>query len=191
MGTRRDFRGHGVAAAGAVVLGISPWLPWYGFRIPAFAIDAAAQMAQRLGLSAAQAAAGADLVRHLGTLHANAWQAHNTLPAVLLVCAVIGGGLALLSLTDRAEGVARVVGLAGIVAAGLVVYHLFSPPGPSQLIHPIWGLYVALGGSLAMVAGGAIAAGADERPAQLTDLAPTPPGGGWSTSHSVPPPSSG
>ena len=180
-----------MAATGAVVLGISPWLPWYGFRIPSFAIDAAAQMAQRLGLSAAQAAAGADLVRHLGTLHANAWQAHNTLPAVLLVCAVIGGGLALLSLTDRAEGVARVVGLAGIVAAGLVVYHLFSPPGPSQLIHPIWGLYVALGGSLAMVAGGAIAGGADERPGQLPDLAPIPPGGGWPTSHSVPPPSSG
>jgi hypothetical protein len=197
MAVRQNLRGHAVAAAGAALLAVSPWLPWYSFRIPTAAIDSATQLAHEVGILGPLVAQGAQIASHLGTLHVTAWQLYTTLPAVVLVCAAIGGGLALLSLTDRAEGVHQLIMLAGVVAALLVVSRLLAPPLNGQLLHPTWGLFAAVAGALGMLAGGAAAAREDHYPFPLSDLraatpaTPATTATGWSTTRSVPPPRSG
>jgi hypothetical protein len=194
MGARQDLRGHAVAAAGAALLAVSPWLPWYSFRIPPAAIDSARLLAHQVGILGPLVAQGAQIASHLGTLHVTAWQVYTSLPAVVLVCAAIGGGLALLSLTDRAQGVHQLIMLAGAVAALLVLSRLLAPPLNGQLLHPTWGLFAAVAGAVGMLAGGAAE---DRYQFPLRDLGPATPaapattGAGWSTTQSVPPPRSG
>jgi peptidoglycan/LPS O-acetylase OafA/YrhL len=154
--TRRDLRGHAVAALGGLALAASLWLPWYSFH-----------SAPRV----------------------TAWQAATTLPIVLLVCAVIGGGLAALAATGRAEGVSQLVALAGGVGVLLVLFRLAAPPLDGQLLHPAWGLFLSLGGALAMVAGGTAANRSDARAVTGPRLPSVPGRPRWSTRHSVPPPS--
>src|SRR4029077_13419265 len=102
MGSREDVRAHTVAAVGAGALALSLWMPWYGFHIPGAAISSAEQFARQLGAVGPFVTQGAEIARHLGPLHVTAWQVYTALPAVLLVCAAVGGGLALLALADRA-----------------------------------------------------------------------------------------
>ena len=78
-----------MAAAGAGALAISLWLPWYSFHLPAAALDSAAQLAHQMGISDQLISRGTQLISQLGGLHVTAWQALTTLPAVLLVCAVV------------------------------------------------------------------------------------------------------
>jgi hypothetical protein len=190
MGARASVRGHALASIGGAALAASLWLPWYTFRLPSFAVDSAVQSARQLGALGPLVAAGAQYLRQLGPLHVTAWQIFGSLPAVLLVCAAIGGGLALLSLTERASGVAPVTAVAGVVALVLIVIKLVSPPFLAGLLHPAWGLFVALGGALAMTVGGALAhTDAQRLVAEPVPLGPSP-AAPW-TAGSVPPPGHG
>lgn len=179
--TRWESRGHALAALGGLALALSLWLPWYSFRIPSAAIGSALALAHSAGSLAPLITAGAQLAGHLGGLHATAWQAYTTLPVVLVVCAVIGGGLAALTAAGRAEGVWQLVALAGVVGGLLVLSRLVAPPLDGQLLHPAWGLFLALGGALAMAAGGAAANRADNRALLDPQLPLLPSTPSWST----------
>lgn len=186
--TRWESRGHVTGALGGLALVASLWLPWYSFHIPSAAIDSALALARSAGSLAPLINAGAQLASHLGTLHASAWQVYTALPAVLVVCAVIGGGLAGLAATSRAQGVSQLIELAGGVAVLLILFKLATPPLDGQLLQPTWGLFLGLGGALAMLIGGALANRADGLAAIQPQLANLPSGPSWSTGHSVPPP---
>jgi hypothetical protein len=143
-------RGQTVAAAGAAGLAASLWLPWY--------IVSPGASARQLGALGLRLSAAAPV----GAAHLTAWQVFDTTPLVLLVAAIIGGGPAVLALTNRTGSGAQLTLLAGAVAAPLVGYRIAFPPGPGGFVHPGWGIYLALVSALAMVAGGALAQAEDE-----------------------------
>jgi len=193
---QRESRGYTVAVLGAAALSASLWLPWYSLRIPASAVDSAEQAAHQLGALGPLVTATAQLVRALGPVHATAWQAMSTTPGVLLALAAMGGGLSVLALTGRASSVERMVAGVGIVALLLVGYRLVILPGPGPFVHLAWGIFLALGGAVAILAGAVLAGDKRaERMADVTlpgvplDIAPSAESAGWSTSRSVPPPS--
>jgi hypothetical protein len=123
-------------------------------------------MSQRFGAFGGLIRSGTALLSQLGPFHVTSWQAFKTVPAVLLVIAIIGGGLALLALTNRAGETSQLTMLASVVGAVLVVYRIAVPPGQGNFVHPAWGLYLALVSCLAMLAGGVLASQArgDEGP---------------------------
>ncbi len=192
--------GHALAAAGGAGLAASLWLPWYTLHIPQAALNSLTQMSQQFGALGGLIRSGARLISQLGPLHITAWQAFRTVPAVLLVLAIIGGGLALLALSERAGNTSQLTMLASGVAVVLVGYRIAVPPGQGGFVHPAWGAYLAMISSLAMLAGGFLANQAHASEPDLLTLLPTPypavsasavqvlPVDGWSSPSSVPPP---
>lgn len=159
MRTGTAKRGQALASVGGLGLALSLWLPWYTINIPQSALNSVAQMSQQFGALGPLVRSGAQLISQLGPFHITAWQAfHGATPAVVLGAAIVGGGLALLALTDRAGNVSQATMLAGGLAVLLVGYKIAVPPGQSGFVHPAWGLYLALLSAVAMVGGGALSA---------------------------------
>jgi hypothetical protein len=155
MNSGTGKHGQLLAALGGVGLAISLWLPWYTIHIPQAALDSVNQLSQQLGALGPLMRTGAQLISQLGPFHVTAWQAFKTTPDVLLVAAIIGGGLALLALSERAGNTSQLTMLAGAVGTILVGYRIAVPPGQnSSLVSPDWGVYVGLLSSLALLAGG-------------------------------------
>jgi hypothetical protein len=183
-----------VAAGGSASLIFSLWQPWFGFRIPGLIIQQAEQTAHSFGVLAPAVSRAAQVAQRLGTVHVNSWQLLTTTPAVLLVIGVVAGGLSALALFGHAAGVARVVAGAAAIAVAVAVYRIAKPPGASGLLAPAWGLELALGSAVAVLAGGLLAVGADNQvpdtfvPATIT-LSGDPDPGAWPTPPSVAPPS--
>jgi len=208
MQNRSATQGHALAAAGGAGLAISLWLPWYTVHIPQAALNSVAEMSQQFGALGGLIRSGARLISQLGPFHLTSWQVFKTTPAVLLAVAIIGGGLALLALTDRAGNTSQLTMLAGGVGGLLVGYRIVVPPGQGGFVHPAWAVYLALLSALAMLAGGFMAnrsPGAEAliAPHPYADLpaapvvpfaapgatAPVPPAGdGWPVASSLPPP---
>jgi hypothetical protein len=168
--------GQGLASIGGLGLALSLWLPWYTIHISQSALNSVAQMSQQLGALGPLVRTGAQLISQLGPFHVNAWQAfHSATPAVVLAVAVIGGGLGLLALSDRAGAASQPTMLAGGVAVLLVGYKIAVPPTQSGFVHPAWGIYLALLSAVAMVVGGALSTrdGDTYEPERVTSR-PTP-----------------
>jgi hypothetical protein len=187
---RKSTPGLTLAALGSTGLIISLWEPWYSFSFPAAALDQVEQSSSQYGVLGPLINQGAELIRRLGTLHVTAWQAYTFVPAVLLVAGVIAGGLSLLTLSGRATSVPGVVTKVGAAALGAVVYRMIDRPGNSDYFHIAWGMYLAVGCALAVVAGGAMAASSENvARAPVVPTAPEPPPATWSTADSTAPPS--
>jgi hypothetical protein len=139
----------------------SLWAPWYHFQVPEAALNSAVQSAQQFGILGSIVSQGASLLRELGPLPVTAWQAFTFTPAVLLVVGVVAGGLALLALTERAVGVGRMIAVAGVCGVAIAGYRVVDRPGPSEFVHPAWGLYLALACAGAVLVGGLIAQAAE------------------------------
>lgn len=190
MGDARSGRGQALAVLGAAGLVASLWLPWYTIQIPQAALNSATQMAKQLGALGPLITSGARLISQLGPFHLTAWQAFNTTPAVLLVVAIVGGGLAGLALTDRAGNTSQLTMLGGIVGALLVGYRIAVPPGQGDFVHPAWGSYMALVSALMMVVGGSLTRGDSgfAVPTSTGDWSPAAAPASWSTAQTLPPP---
>lgn len=177
--------GQALAAAGGLGLGVSLWLPWYSIHFPPAAVNSVVQMSQQFGALGPLMRAGAQLINQLGPFHVTAWQAFSTTPAVILGAAIIGGGLALLALAERAGSTSQVTMLAGVVGAVLVGYRIAVPPSQSSFVHPAWAIYLALLSALAMLAGGALSASSNGEPEPMLNIArpapypPAPSAVGW------------
>jgi hypothetical protein len=175
MQNRSATPGHVLAAAGGAGLAASLWLPWYTIDIPQAALNSVTQLSQQFGALGNLIRSGAALISQLGPFHLTAWDSYKTVPAVLLVVAIIGGGLAVLALSDRAGNTAQLTALAGSVATALVGYRIAVPPGQGGFVHPAWGIYLALVSAGAMLAGGFVAKNARPTEPQVMTLLPTPP----------------
>jgi hypothetical protein len=158
-----------VAAVGAAVLAISVYLPWYGVSVTAAGAASAQQelatVAQQYGNASLQAGAsqlGAEFSSLAGRQLA-AVSAHDVLKDIsplLLVLAAISLGASLVRLA-RIDGLPEAGGgqiaLAGGIAAFFVLYRMLVHPGAQTDLVSLslgWGIWLALLGAAAIVAGG-------------------------------------
>jgi hypothetical protein len=159
-----------VAALGAVLLGLSVFLPWYGAKITPAGVADVQQMTDslvaRFGNGSLQALApsmragvGALAGHEVGSFTAR--QAISGMSTVLLVLAGLALLDALLPLARPGAvpaGGGRALLLLGLVACGCVIFRLLAPPTPAGEVlslAPREGVWLALLGALMMVAGGA------------------------------------
>jgi hypothetical protein len=192
--TGRRQLGFAVAAVGSASLIASLWEPWYGFRIPGLIIHNAEQVARRFGMLEPVVRRAAEVARQAGGLHVNSWQLLTTSPAVLLVIGVVAGGLAVLAFAGRTTGVAGFVVGAAAIGVAVALYRFLKPPGPHGLLAPAWGIELALGSAVAVLAGGLLASTAERaKPdafvARTIALSETQEPAGWPSPGSVAPPS--
>ena len=172
---RRTF-GYWLAVLGAAGLVFSLWQSWYSFRIPGSLVHQARQLAPQFGAVGSLIAQGAQIVQQLGTLHATAWEVYHVTPAILLLLGAVAGGLALLAITERADAVGQLIAGAAMIAAAIVLYRLVSPVGPDGLLHPAWGIDLALGSAALALAGGLLAANGEQaRASTVSTWTPPPP----------------
>ena len=167
-----------LAALGAAVLAVAVFLPWYGVSITASGAASAQQelstVAQQYGNTAFQTGAtqvGAEFSALAGRQLATV-SAHDVLkdigPILLILAAV-----SLLASLLRLAGVNGLfdvgggqIALAGGTAALFVLYRMLVPPaGQTDLVSLAlsWGVWLALLGAAAIVAGGLLSGSAQGR----------------------------
>jgi hypothetical protein len=174
MKTRSGPPGQALAVAGGAGLALSLWMPWYTVDVPQSALNAVARMSHSFGALGGLIRSGTALLSQLGPFHITSWEAFKTVPAVLLVVAIIGGGLALMALTERIGDSSQLTMLAGVVGAVLVLYRIVVPPGQGSFVHPDWGIYLALISAVDMLAGGVLASQARGEEASAPLPVPNP-----------------
>jgi hypothetical protein len=156
-----------LAAAGAAMLAVSVFLPWYAFRLTANGVAQAQQslnsVAQQFGNSTFKGLAGTlgnsfgDLTgRQVGTLSAH--QALKVINVLLLVLAAIAFVVALMRLANHSQsGEGRgLLAAVGLVAALLIVFRMVdrpTAPGDFFAVSLSWGSWLALLSAVAIVAG--------------------------------------
>lgn len=156
--------GHFLALAGALAAFASLWRPWYEITIPQQWRDAiTGQAGQDPGIFG-------ELVRDIATrlpssVSASGWQELEgadvavVVGALAVVALVLGAGGALGSAVriDPAAG-ARGIAVAGAAGVVLALVHVVHRPMSGEYVHVAQGLWIALGGCVAVVAGGLWAA---------------------------------
>jgi len=170
MAGERSRYGLLVSALGAMVLAVSVFLPWYGVSLTAggiaFAQQVGEQVASQFGNAALQSQV-AGLHASLGTLAGHqfiALSAHQALKDMNVILLVLAGLAVLDSLIPLARSASPVpagggasVVLLGSIAAICVLYRMIHPPVPAGNLLAFSlreGAWLALLGSLAMIAGG-------------------------------------
>jgi hypothetical protein len=158
-----------ISAAGAIVLAISIFMPWYGVSVTATGIA----LAQQAGDQAAAQFGNAALQGYLGEYHAtlstlaghqltalSARQALKDLNVVLLLLAGTAIVISLLALAGAGFSSASApdghLALLGIVAAVCVLFRIVDPPTPAGgalALSLREGAWLALLGSAAIVVG--------------------------------------
>jgi hypothetical protein len=151
MDPARLHPGHVAALAGAGLLVMSLFMPWYDFDLAG-------------ALNGAAAGPFADLLKNAGPVSLSGWKALGTLDVVL--AALAAAVAAAVALTANGALNARpdsAIALTGGVAALLVLYRLTTPPLSGSplgegLLQPRSGLHAALLGAALILAGGLWAA---------------------------------
>jgi hypothetical protein len=159
--------GHFLALAGALAAFASLWRPWYEITIPQQLRDAfSGQMGQDPGLLGQMARGIATALP--SSISASGWKelagadAAVAVGAAVVIALVLGAG-GVFGSAVRIDPAAAARGVAAIGALGVVLalVHVVNPPGSgpgSDYIHVAQGLWIALGGCVAVVAGGLWAA---------------------------------
>ena len=165
-----------IAALGAAVLAVSVFLPWYGVSITASGAASAQQelatVAQQYGNTAFQTGAsqvGAEFSALAGRQLATV-SAHDVLkdigPILLVLAAVslLASLLRLAGVTGLFDAGGGQIALAGGTAALFVLYRMLVRPGRRRAnlvsLSLSWGVWLALLGAAAIVAGGFLAGSA-------------------------------
>jgi hypothetical protein len=162
-----------VAALGAAVLAVSVFLPWYGVSITASGAASAQQeltsVAQQYGnttfqTEASQVGAGFSSLagRQLTTVSAHQVLG-NISPALLILAGVslVAALLRLAGVTGLLEAGGGQIALAGSAAALCVLFRMLARPGAQTDFVSLslsWGIWLALLGAAAIVAGGLFSA---------------------------------
>ncbi|HEV7585462.1 MAG TPA: hypothetical protein VGO14_06745 [Solirubrobacteraceae bacterium] len=159
-----------LSACGAILLAVSVFLPWYGLAFTAGGVAFVQQMADQI----ATQFGNASLQAYLGAQHASlstlaghefaAVSAHQALKNLNVVLLLLAGLAILDALVPLAraggsvpDGGGAAVVVLGAVATVCVGYRLLSPPVPAGNLVSLSlreGAWLALLGSLAIVAGG-------------------------------------
>ena len=208
-----------VGAAGAAGVLASLWLPWYLIRLPQAFRDALSNLGGGAQPGVAPTSPGAALGNALGgvmkglaaalptEITGNGWQVMHggdvalavIAGAALLVALAVGGGLSGVNIELGAAG--RFIAALGAVAVAIAVYHVVSRPGMgagalSADVSVKYGIWVAVLGGVAMIAGGLTVGRATSSAPTGAFAPPVPPMGvggpgsqmPWDTATSAPPP---
>jgi hypothetical protein len=169
MGGARSRYGLLVAAFGAILLAVSVFLPWYGLSFTAMGValvqQSADQVASQLGDASLQAYVGAQHagLSSLAGQEFAAVSAHQVLRDLNVVLLALAGLAVLAALIPLArgggvpEGGSAAVVLLGALATACIAYRIVRPPsvaGELVALSMREGAWLALVGSLAIVAGG-------------------------------------
>jgi hypothetical protein len=169
MGSDRSRYGLLISALGAILLAVSVFLPWYGLSLTASGLalvqQSAEQLASQFGNASLQAYVGAQhtSLAALGGQDFAAVSAHQVLKDLNIVLLLLAGLAILDALIPLArggavpEGGGAAVVLLGGLATVCVAYRIVSPPsvvGGLVALSLREGAWLALVGSLAIVAGG-------------------------------------
>ena len=160
--------GRVIAVAGAALLAVSVFLPWYSLTITpagaAYAQGALSAVAARYGNAALQAEAntvGASFTSVAGHQLAtvSAHEVLKTVSAVLLVLAAVAFVGALLWLAEIEEPIevgGGQIAVVGVLASLLVLFRMVDHPAGATVFSfsLSWGIWLALLSSAAIVAGG-------------------------------------
>jgi hypothetical protein len=169
--------GHLLALAGAGLLLLTLWLPWFEVRLGPLARSEVGAAAAQLGEPFAALADG--VLSHLDGLRLTAWDAFDGEDVALAAGA--GGVVALLLAAAGGAGpgvrvapdvAGRVAALAGLALGGLVLVRLVSRPGSSEVLQLAQGGRLALAGCALVVVGGALGARAPRRAPALAAAFP-------------------
>jgi hypothetical protein len=156
-----------LAAAGAAMLAVSVFLPWYAFKLTANGVAVAQQglnsVAQQFGNNDFKGLVdnlgnsfGELTGRQVGTLSAH--QALKVINVLLLVLAAIAFAVALMRLanpTQSGEGRGLLASV-GVAAALLIVFRMVDRPAAPDNVFAVslsWGIWLALLSAAAIVAG--------------------------------------
>jgi hypothetical protein len=178
MDRRPSPAGPLIALAGAGLLLASLWLPWYELRVP----DAIREMFRGFGEGAGTGGGSSSLESGFGqffqglasvipdAVDVNGWVAMEqgdvalaVLASLVTLAGIAAGGILGPSVRADAGLAGRVIGLMGAACLAIAVYHLLTRPGSDfpgagdfvSLRHGVW---VALLGSVLIIAGGLMAA---------------------------------
>jgi hypothetical protein len=169
MGSARSRYGLLISALGAILLAVSVFLPWYGLSFTASGIalvqQSADQVASQFGNASLQAYVGAQhaSLSALAGQEFVAVSAHQVLRDLNVVLLALAGLAMLAALIPLARGGAAPEGgggavvLLGAMATCCVAYRIVRPPsaaGELVALSVREGAWLALVGSLAIVAGG-------------------------------------
>lgn len=179
-----------IAALGAAVLAVSVFAPWYGLSITASGAVAARQelsyVAEQYGNAAFQTRANgieaqfdALTGRQLATVSAHQTMKHvSTILLVLAGIALLASLLRLADLRGLLYATGGQIALAGVIAAGIVIFRLYWHPDRAVgfiSLSPIWGIWLALVSSAVVVAGGMVAGSGRSRLRETQKRGPGPP----------------
>ncbi len=154
-----------ITAVGAALLGLSVFLPWYVVSLTAGGASSAQQtlnsVAQQYGNAALQAQAktlgagfGAFAGHQVATLSAH--QVLKYLNIILLILAAIALLAALFRLAGTSEPGGGQIALVGAMATLCVLFRMVERPAPQEGAFSLslgWGVWLALGSSVAIVVG--------------------------------------
>jgi hypothetical protein len=161
-----------ISVLGAAVLAVSVFLPWYGISVTA---SGAASVPQELATVAAdygntklqtEANKLAPKLRSLAGKQLATVSSHDALkrlsPVLLFLAALtlLASLFLLAGVVGLIDSTGRQLALAGAVAGGVVVFRVVAPPVPDAnlvALTPVWGSWLALLGSGAIVGGGLLA----------------------------------
>ncbi len=161
--------GRAVAVAGAALLAVAVFLPWYSVSITAdgaaYARQALDQVAAQYGNAVLQAeanAVGASFSLAAGHQVAtlSAHQSLKAISVILLICAALAFLGALLWLAEIDAPIAvdgAQIAAVGVLALLFVLYRMVDRPDAAARYFSLylsWGVWLALLGGLAIVAGG-------------------------------------
>ena len=158
--------GHFYAAAGAAMLAVSVFLPWYALTVTANGVAVAQEGLNRVaqqfgndafkGLVSTLGSSFSGLAGHqVGTVSAH--QVLKVINILLLILAAIAFALALMRLanpTHSKEGRGQLAAV-GVAAALLIVFRMVDRPTPPQDfdVSLSWGVWISLLDAAAIVAG--------------------------------------
>jgi hypothetical protein len=157
-----------IAAVGAALLAVSVFQPWYALKLTASGVasaqDALEKMALQYGNSAFQSQVtglgsrfGALAGHQVATLSAH--QALKYLHVVLLILAAVAFVLALWHLAGApTQAGGGQIALIGLTATLCVLFRMLDKPAPQEEVFSLslsWGIWLALGSSVAILVGGA------------------------------------
>ena len=161
--------GHLVSLAGATLVLVTLWLPWFEVRFGPLERDEVARGAGQLGAPFAAIAQG--FLAELDGLRLTAWDAFGGEDVALAA----GAGIVVAVLVAAAGGAgagvhvapaaaARVARLGGLALGALVLVRLVDRPGPSELLQITHGGWLALAGCALTAVGGVLAGGEPATP---------------------------
>jgi hypothetical protein len=167
MAGDRPRTGALIATVGAALLAVSVFLPWYSLTLTANGAASAQQALDNVTLQFGNAAFqsqakslgsgfNAFAGHQLATLSAH--QALKDLYVVLLILAAVAFASALSCLAGASHASGGQIALVGLMAALCVLFRMVAKPVAEAEVFSLslsWGIWLALGSCIAIIAGGA------------------------------------